>query len=181
MDYISISISVLSFILAIISVLTVVITIMQNKRMIEAQSRPYLSVYLQYDEYNTNTYICVKNYGNTSAKIITADLTPCIKLRGNSFSDIIKNTVISPRQQLHFLLPHNIQEKLLENENNEISVSIKYQDCMTMKTYNEQNHSFINYMNEIYSSRITNTDKSNIENSLQNLENSLCMIKNLQL
>ncbi len=42
------SITVLSFILAVISVITVIIAIWQNNRMLEASTRPYVSIYFDY-------------------------------------------------------------------------------------------------------------------------------------
>ena len=44
-DWINMSLSILSFILAAISVITVVLTLRQNNKMIEESSRPYISVY----------------------------------------------------------------------------------------------------------------------------------------
>lgn len=44
-DWINLSLSILSFILAVISVVTVVITLRQNHKMIEESNRPYITVY----------------------------------------------------------------------------------------------------------------------------------------
>ena len=47
-DIINIILAVLSFLLAAISIITVVITIKQNNRMLEANERPYVVAYLIY-------------------------------------------------------------------------------------------------------------------------------------
>lgn len=44
-DCVNLSLAKLSFILAVISVVTVVITLRQNKKMIESNSRPYITIY----------------------------------------------------------------------------------------------------------------------------------------
>ncbi len=69
-DWINLSLSVLSFVLAAISVITVVITLRQNSKMIEASNRPYITVYG--DETNFSSpqfYLIIKNYGNSGAII----------------------------------------------------------------------------------------------------------------
>lgn len=61
---------ILSFILAVISVVTVVLTLKQNNRMIEESTRPCISVYT--DEINTGNpffYLIVKNFGKSPAYI----------------------------------------------------------------------------------------------------------------
>ena len=69
-DWINLSLSILSFILAVISVITVVITLRQNHKMIEESNRPYISIYG--DETNFSSpqfYIVIKNFGKTGAII----------------------------------------------------------------------------------------------------------------
>ena len=67
---VNIALCILSFILAVISVITVVITLIQNSKMIESSSRPYLSMYISHI-FCTNCidYLVLKNFGNSSAII----------------------------------------------------------------------------------------------------------------
>lgn len=67
---VNIVLCILSFILAAISVVTVVITLRQNSKMIEASSRPYLSMYVSHI-FCTDCidYLVLKNFGNSSAII----------------------------------------------------------------------------------------------------------------
>lgn len=102
-DWINMSLSILSFILAAISVITVVLTLRQNNKMIEESSRPYISVYG--DETNFSSpqfYIVVKNFGKTGA--IIKDFSCDIDLKQYSyqpewepFQDII-GTMLAPNQ-----------------------------------------------------------------------------------
>lgn len=74
---INIIISLLSFILAAISVITVIITLRQNNKMLEESSRPYLSFYT--DEINTGSptyFFVVRNFGHSAAIIrsISSDI-----------------------------------------------------------------------------------------------------------
>lgn len=67
---VNIVLCILSFVLAVISVITVVITLRQNSNMIESASRPYLSIYISHI-YCTDCidYLVLKNFGNSSARI----------------------------------------------------------------------------------------------------------------
>lgn len=67
-DWINLSLSTLSLILAIISVVTVVITLRQNNKMIESDSRPYITVYGDMTNFSDlQFYIIVKNFGKSGA------------------------------------------------------------------------------------------------------------------
>lgn len=93
-DWINVILCILSFVLAAISVVTVVITLRQNKKMIEESNRPYISVYG--DETNFSSpqfYIILKNFGKTGAVIKTLDCD--IDLSKYSY-----NTGITPFQNI---------------------------------------------------------------------------------
>ena len=83
---VNIILCVLSFILAAISVVTVVITLRQNNKMIEESTRPVISVYT--DEINAGNpffYLIVKNFGKSPAYITKFeydfDFKGCYKIR----------------------------------------------------------------------------------------------------
>lgn len=71
-DWINVVLCILSFLLALISVVTVLITLRQNHRMIENATRPYVSAKYETVAFpdGTERYIVVKNYGQTSAQIL---------------------------------------------------------------------------------------------------------------
>lgn len=71
-DWINVVLCVLSFLLAAISVVTVVITLRQNRKMIEASTRPYITAKFESIVLcdGVARYVAVKNYGQTGARII---------------------------------------------------------------------------------------------------------------
>ena len=85
---VNIILCVLSFILAAISVVTVVITLRQNNKMIEESTRPFISVYT--DEINAGNpffYLVIKNFGKSTAYITKFeydfDFNGCYKIRND--------------------------------------------------------------------------------------------------
>ncbi len=62
---------ILSFILAVISIITVVITLRQNSKMIENSTRPYISI--SFHPLFSLDYLILKNFGNSTAKIISLE------------------------------------------------------------------------------------------------------------
>lgn len=67
---VNIILCVLSFALAAISVITVVIAIRQNHIMIENSTRPYIAMYsASSDIQSVHYYLCIKNFGQTGALI----------------------------------------------------------------------------------------------------------------
>lgn len=95
---------ILSFILAVISVVTVVLTLKQNNRMIEESTRPCISVYT--DEINTGNpffYLIVKNFGKSPAYITKFesdfDFKGCYKISTDKdYLADLKNAVFAPGQ-----------------------------------------------------------------------------------
>ena len=69
-DWINVVLCILSFVLAAISVVTVVITLRQNNKMIESSTRAYIAVSGQSINVQSSEFLLVvKNYGNSSAII----------------------------------------------------------------------------------------------------------------
>ena len=69
-DWVNVILCILSFILAAISVITVIITLKQNSKMIENSTRPYIVVYGRVTNFQNPTYyLIVKNMGQTGAEI----------------------------------------------------------------------------------------------------------------
>jgi hypothetical protein len=101
---VNIILCILSFILALISVVTVVITLRQNNKMIEESTRPVISIYT--DEINAGNpffYIVVKNFGKSPAYITKFeydfDFKGCYKIRNNKdYLKGLNNAVLAPGQ-----------------------------------------------------------------------------------
>ena len=74
---VNIALAVLSFILAVISIITVVITLRQNHTMIENATRPYLCIYGQsINPGSPQFYLVIKNFGASPATVTKFECVP---------------------------------------------------------------------------------------------------------
>lgn len=128
-DWINVVLCVLSFILAVISVVTVVITLKQNSKMIKNSTRPYLVVTCQITNFQDPAfYLVLKNYGNSGATITC--FNPSINLLDYSYSEKhtpfskIEGTFIAPNQTITC----NLNPRKMSGEVNSFTVEIKYTD-----------------------------------------------------
>lgn len=135
-DWINLSLSVASFLLALVSVITVVLTLRQNNKMIENSSRAYITVYGAITNFqNPLYYLILKNFGSSSAKITkfkpNFDLSLLVdKGKPTPFLHIV-GTNIAPSQSF----AASIIYKNLSKELKIISFEIEY--ISNNKTYNE--------------------------------------------
>lgn len=104
-DWINAILCVLSFSLAAISVVTVVVTLKQNKKMIESSTRAYVTVSGQSINVQSSEFMLViKNYGQSIALIETIEFD--ISLKPYMYAlDIepfaaISNTTLCPNQNI---------------------------------------------------------------------------------
>lgn len=68
-DWINAVLCILSFLLATISVVTVIMTLKQNTKMIENSTRPYIVAYGRYTNFqDPQYYLIIKNMGQTRSK-----------------------------------------------------------------------------------------------------------------
>lgn len=135
-DWINVALCVLSFLLAVISVVTVVITLRQNQRMIENATRPYLQLYgaitnFQHAQY----YFVLRNFGQSSA-LVTAfhadhDLSICVDDETPTPFTHIVGTTLAPNQAIHVPIEYEKTAKITEH----ITFSITY--CTPEKRYTE--------------------------------------------
>lgn len=178
---VNIILSVFSFLLAAIYVVTVVLTLKQNNKLLEANSRPYVVAYFVYEEYSTNYYFCVQNFGNTSAIIQSISLKPDIRIYKKSCSEMMENTMIAPHQQIHFFVDFSEKERILKDSDFSHSVKVEYIDCTSQKIYIEEYSVNLQYSEEVLSTRNTHSNYTNSENMLNNIEKSIMFIKNQTL
>ncbi len=94
-----------SFILAVISVVTVIITIRQNNRMIAESTRPYITIYLDTITICEQTsYFVLKNFGHCAANITRFEYDSCLKTTMqisslyNEQFDCIHGIILAPGQ-----------------------------------------------------------------------------------
>lgn len=114
---VNIILCILSFILAAISVVTVIITLRQNNKMIEESTRPVISIYT--DEINAGNpffYLIVKNFGKSPAYITKFeydfDFKGCYKIRNDKdYLKGLNNAVLASGQSRICTLDYAIIDK----------------------------------------------------------------------
>ena len=180
-DVINIVLCVLSFILAAISVVTVVIALKQNNKMLEANSKPYVVAYLVYQEAPSHVYLCIRNFGQTSAIVKSLNIEPSFSLYKKNCNETINNTMLAPNQQIHFLMSEEDKEKIVYENVYDFSVIIKYQDCCTNKVYKETYMMNMEYVMTVLSTENNRTDLTPDQNSLHNIERILTYTKNTNM
>lgn len=127
----SLILAIASFTLSALSIIFVILTLMQNRKMIEESSRPYLSVITT--TMNGFPVLVLKNYGSSSA-IITSfkssiNLSQCgFQNDHKPFSNIV-GTHLAPKQAITSML----KEKSLAVN---FSINISYK-CPTLKASKE--------------------------------------------
>lgn len=178
---INIILSVLSFALAAISVITVVITLKQNNKMLESNSRPYVVAYLVYQESPSDIYLCIKNFGQTSAIVKSLNIEPSFSLYKKNCNETINNAMLAPNQQLHFLVSDENTDKIIYENVFDFSVSIEYQDCCTKKVYNETYKMNMEYITTVLYSENRRSNLTPEQNSLHNIERILAYTKNTNM
>ena len=104
-DIINIVLCILSFFLAAISVVTVVVTLRQNSKMIESSTRPYVVVYGQVANFqNPSFYLVIKNFGQSAASIqhlkCDVDLTEYAYGVDHTPFGSIEGAFIAPQQKI---------------------------------------------------------------------------------
>lgn len=108
----NIVLSVLSFILALISIYFVIITLKQNNKMLEEASRPYIAIFFTTTTiHKRQNYFVIKNYGKSAGRIEKFIYPDKIKTSIQRCKDVkaqfecIENMVIAPGQSI--LLPYD--------------------------------------------------------------------------
>ena len=137
-DWINLRVVILSFILAAISVITVIITLRQNNKMIESESRPYIAIYGDMTNFaNLQFYIIIKNFGKSGA--IIKDFSCDVDLTKYNYGitvtpfECIKGTLIAPNQNIVCSIDN---KKLTADNIGVLNFNIVYE--FYGKTYNEK-------------------------------------------
>lgn len=136
-DWINVILCILSFILAVISVITVIITLKQNSKMIKNSTRPYIVAYKNITYFqDTNYYIILKNFGQTGAVIenfkCNIDLQNYSYLGKDRIFEHIEGTFIAPQQSVMGCVD---TVKLFKDKIDIIEITITYSDAINK--YNE--------------------------------------------
>lgn len=125
-DYIQFWLAVGTGVLAIISTISIVIVLFQNKQIIENSKRAFVIIYKDIIHINSPIeYLVIKNSGNTTAHITSIEydqeaIDKLSELKLNKALKYLKNSFIAPNQS--FKIPFTSQESGLET----VSFKIKY-------------------------------------------------------
>lgn len=111
---INIILCILSFLLAAISIIFVVLTIRQNSKMIEEATRPNIQIYPELMEYYA--YIVIKNFGQSSAYIDSVTCNHKFNKAetlnddiGKNIFDMISNSFLAPGHSIKCpLIAHKV-------------------------------------------------------------------------
>lgn len=131
----NIILSVLSFVLAAISVITVVVTLRQNSKMIEESSRPVISIYPQsINPGQPMFYLVVKNFGHSTAYltefISSFDFSECYNIDSSKdYIGQLSSCTIAPGQSY---ICHMDYQKIPDK----VHFSVKYKS--STKSYSEE-------------------------------------------
>lgn len=130
---VNIILCILSFVLAAISVVIVVLTLKQNNKMIEESTRPYVTARI---EHIGNTfYLCIKNYGQSAALIKDILINENMKkVLFEPFSDVfsdLKESTMPPG----YSFMTAIQQDEVSGEENKLEMNIVYMS--SVKEYAE--------------------------------------------
>lgn len=135
---VNLALCVLSFILVVISVSVSVLTLRQNKKMIEASTRPYITVSSETTDFSTPTYyLVVKNHGSSGGTVesFSSDINLSLCSYSQEYTPFAKivGTFFAPGQRLVCVIDHN---KLQENNCKRIQFKIAYRSMN--KSYKEE-------------------------------------------
>lgn len=155
---INIVLCVLSFILAVISVITVVVTLRQNHQMIENTTRPYLTVYYNNTYFqDLHSYLILKNFGTSSATIVEfssdCDLSNIEHDTGHTPFGALAGVSIAPGQKVPYIINGS-----KFSENKIITFTLKYKSD-TNHIYNETVQIRPEYLGNIAVVRASTKDK----------------------
>lgn len=154
---VNIILAVLSFLLAVISIVTVVITLRQNHTMIENATRPYLCIYGQsINPGSPEFYLVIKKFGASPATVTkfeyTPDLSKCYGISSphrDFLTDIAKCTLAPGQSRICRLDYSSVPEN--------ISFCIEYHSGS--KTYSDSFTTDIKSGTDMLTTKVATRDK----------------------
>jgi len=164
--------------LTLIYVIATLVIVLYNRKTIremkegrEAESRPYVFVYLDKDPRDLCFYLRIRNYGKSGAKINHVSIAPNLKLCHEALpEDFLKGVILAPAQTLEFI----VLEKEDETLKNDYAISIQYTSVDgSGKQYSENYMLTIQYAHQM---GYTDNKQSNLTdeaNALRNIANHL--------
>lgn len=124
---VNLALAIGSFVLAAVSVITVIITLLQNNKMLKESTRPYITIYIDSITICEQTsFFVLKNFGHSVATITHFEYDDCLKkakqINGllNDQFDYVKGITLAPGQS------KLLQFKMSTLENKDLTFTIKY-------------------------------------------------------
>lgn len=106
-DIVSICTATISLLTVMTSIVIAVLTLRQNSRMLEEESRPYISVYGEITFFqDAHYYIVVKNFGRSGGIIESFEVSPSLPKDGVSRTPFqhMTGTTVAPGQAFRALI-----------------------------------------------------------------------------
>lgn len=162
----------LALFISIISVIIVIITIRQNNRMIEASTRPYITIYFDYSQMGDPIgYFVIRNFGTSSGKITTLSYNDIVKRLPNDLCKITNildgmiGNSIAPNQK--FLIPI----KLTHAPEGTCTFDITYHS--SSNTYTDHFEIIVKQYGKLSKSRIAYEEQKSVSYPLQEIAERL--------
>ena len=135
---VNLALAIGSFVLAATSVVTVIITLFQNHKMLKEATRPYITIYIDAITIcELTSFFILKNFGHSAATITHFEYDDCLKntvqfseLLNDQF-DYVKGITLAPGQS------KLLQFKMSSLDNKDLTFKIKYVDSRK-KPFNEK-------------------------------------------
>lgn len=105
-DWIQFWLAIGTLILAVISVIAMVVTLVQNKKINFETSRAQIVFYIDYNVATGRYYLILKNFGNSIGKLINMTITPNLDWSKTEFKQKLtpltdsKNVLLAPNQKI---------------------------------------------------------------------------------
>lgn len=143
---VNILLCILSFLLALISIFIVIVSIRQNNKLLESNSRPYISAFLS--NQNQNIVLTIKNFGNSSAYIenfvSTADFAKLSPTKSIIPFQNFKGSMLAPGQAVSCCFDYRTLTDAYDTFTLEISYSSDFSNKRKLRNKNYINKIDIN-------------------------------------
>lgn len=146
-DWIQIIIAFITFMGIIVSLIISIITLIQNRNIIENSNKADLIFYIDYNPQISTYFLIIKNFGNSVGKLISLEVTPKLDWKKTKFKqDLValteaRNILLAPNQKVSSWFDFK------GYPDNKFSVKIEYSS--NNKIYRNEYSIDLNYINNV--------------------------------
>ena len=171
-DIINLILMISTIVLSLASITIVIISINQNKKMIEISTRPNINIYgaATYYGEKRNYYLVVRNYGKSSGRIVS--ITPDVDLSKFAIDgflspfSFISNLTLAPDQGYSIVLNPDVFRSAKEEQ---INIVLQYEGLG--KIYKETTTINIRYIQNNVATKWNGNPVETISGTLQDIAN----------